>query len=158
MSVKSVKVVSACVLFIVFNCLLTWTQLKDVFISSDDKAATLQAYSDLVYILSNVSSLPPPTPVSTTCLPPPLPSRPNCSGQPGLSGQIMEQPRRLGLMILFGFEVDTLEIALREQLQLVEKVFLVESTKTHKGVSFFSSSNVFTNSKYRWQSLYYGND
>ena len=37
-------------------------------------------------------------------------------------------------MILFGFEVDTLEIALREQLTLVDKVFIVESSVTHKGV------------------------
>ena len=39
------------------------------------------------------------------------------------------------LMILFGFEVDTLEIALREQLGLVDKLFIVESSVTHKGVS-----------------------
>ena len=39
-------------------------------------------------------------------------------------------------MILFGFEVDTLEIALREQLNFVDKVFIVESTLTHKGVRF----------------------
>ena len=41
-------------------------------------------------------------------------------------------------MILFGFEVDTLEIALREQLKFVDKVFIVESTLTHKGVSFLA--------------------
>ena len=38
-------------------------------------------------------------------------------------------------MILFGFEVDTLEIALREQMELVDKIFVVESNFTHKGVS-----------------------
>ena len=38
-------------------------------------------------------------------------------------------------MLLFGFEVDTLEIALREQIDLVDKVFIVESSLTHKGVS-----------------------
>ena len=37
-------------------------------------------------------------------------------------------------MMLFGFEVDTLEIALREQSDLVDKIFVVESTFTHKGV------------------------
>ena len=53
-------------------------------------------------------------------------------------------------MILFGFEVanscfcctftsliaevDVLEIALREQLDLVDHVFIVEATVTHKGV------------------------
>ena len=40
------------------------------------------------------------------------------------------------LMILFGFEVDTLEIALREQSDVVDKIFLVESTFTHQGVEF----------------------
>ena len=38
------------------------------------------------------------------------------------------------LMFLFGFEVDTLEIALREQQDLVDKIFLVESSATHRGV------------------------
>ena len=38
-------------------------------------------------------------------------------------------------MILFGFEVDTLEIALKEQQDLVDKIFIVESSASHKGVS-----------------------
>ena len=37
-------------------------------------------------------------------------------------------------MIMFGFEVDTLEISLREQLDWVDTVFLVEATTTTKGV------------------------
>ena len=37
-------------------------------------------------------------------------------------------------MFLFGFELDTLEIALREQQDLVDKIFLVESSATHRGV------------------------
>ena len=40
-------------------------------------------------------------------------------------------------MMMFGFEVDTLEISLREQLEWVDTVFLVEATTTTKGVSFF---------------------
>ena len=32
-------------------------------------------------------------------------------------------------------QVDTLEIALREQLGMVDAIFLVESVLTHKGVS-----------------------
>jgi hypothetical protein len=36
--------------------------------------------------------------------------------------------------MLFGFEADTLEIALRDQLDLVDWFFIVESTVTHKGV------------------------
>jgi len=35
-------------------------------------------------------------------------------------------------MLLFSFEVDTLEITLHEVLDLVDVVFLVESTLTHK--------------------------
>ena len=38
-------------------------------------------------------------------------------------------------MMMFGFEVDTLEISQREQLDWVDMVFLVEATTTTKGVS-----------------------
>ena len=50
--------------------------------------------------------------------------------------------RRLVLMFLFSFEVDVLEIALREQQDLVDKIFLVESSASHRGVRRFSF--------YRW--------
>ena len=124
MPAKGVKAVYVCICigFIMFNSLLMWTQLKDRFPrqlwNSSDQDTTYQEYSRLIFILSNVTSLPPPAPISPTCRPPPLPFRPDCSGQPGLTGQAMENPRKLCLMILFGFEVDTLEIALREQLHL----------------------------------------
>ena len=39
-------------------------------------------------------------------------------------------------MLMFGFEVDTLEIHLREAADMVDVVFLVESTVTHHGVRF----------------------
>ena len=32
-------------------------------------------------------------------------------------------------------KVDVLEIALREQLEMIDQVFIVEATVTHKGVS-----------------------
>jgi hypothetical protein len=38
-------------------------------------------------------------------------------------------------MMLFSYELDILEIALKEQQDLVDKIFLVESSATHKGVS-----------------------
>ena len=63
------------------------------------------------------------------------PRLPSCSGQPGLTGRRLASPRKLVLLFLFGFEADVLEIALREQLDLVDKVFLVESTVSHRGVS-----------------------
>ena len=37
-------------------------------------------------------------------------------------------------MVLFSFEVDTLEILLMEHLDLLEKIFIVESSWSHKGV------------------------
>ena len=37
-------------------------------------------------------------------------------------------------MILFSFEVDTLEIALREIQDVVDHIFIVESSYTHRGV------------------------
>ena len=150
------KVIPVCIfLLVVVGCLSTLNRPGDVLryfndvllkyrdmLVHDDAAV----YRDLVYVLANVSSLPPPAPVSPSCRPPALPSWPDCSGQPGLTGQIMEHPRRLGLMILFGFEVDTLEIALREQHRMVDKVFLVESTKTHKGVSCFNTEKSLNSS------------
>ena len=90
---------------------------------------------DLVYTLSHVAAAPPPYPVNTTCYPPPLPRYPSCKGETGLTGKRLPKPRKVILMILFAFEVDTLEIALREQMDLLDKIFLVESVLTHKGVS-----------------------
>ena len=51
---------------------------------------------------------------------------------------MLTEPRRLVLMFLFSFEVDVLEIALREQQDLVDKIFLVESSASHRGVRRFS--------------------
>ena len=38
------------------------------------------------------------------------------------------------MMTMFGFEVDTLEIALREQLDYLDMIFIIESTLNQKGV------------------------
>lgn len=37
------------------------------------------------------------------------------------------------MMTMFGFEVDTLEIALREQLDYLDMIFIIESTLNQKG-------------------------
>ena len=44
-------------------------------------------------------------------------------------------------MIMFGFEVDTLEIALKQQQDLVDKIFILESSFTHRGVSSTTECN-----------------
>ena len=85
--------------------------------------------------LSRLAALPPPVPPPAKCSAPQMPHLPSCLGQPGLTGTRLATPKRLVLMILFSFEVDTLEIALREQLEHVDKIFIVEATTTTKGVS-----------------------
>ena len=85
--------------------------------------------------LSRLASLTPPAPPPPQCSAPRLPRLPSCRGQPGLTGAQLATPRRLVLMLLFSFEVDTLEIALREQQDLLDKIFIVEATTTTKGVS-----------------------
>ena len=87
-----------------------------------------------MFTLALVAATTPHAPVDMSCLPPSIPTIPTCHGETGLTVEILGKPRKVVLMILFSFEVDTLEISLREQLDLVDKVFLVESTVTNKGV------------------------
>ena len=90
---------------------------------------------DPIISLSKLSSWPPDTQVNHSCSPPAPPAPPSCHGQPGLTGDMLTSPRRLVLMMLFSFEVDVLEISLREQLDWVDKIFIVEATTTTKGVA-----------------------
>ena len=83
--------------------------------------------------LAALAALPPPVPPSPSCRPPPLPTEPICNDT-AFSGQRLDKPRKLALMLLFGFEVDTLEVQLREVVDLVDVIFIVEATVTHHGV------------------------
>ena len=60
---------------------------------------------------------------------------PDCRYQGGLSGELLESPRKIILMVIFSFEVDTLEVALKEQQDMVDMIFIVESSVAYKGVS-----------------------
>ena len=84
--------------------------------------------------LASLSALSPPISPHPSCSPPTLPPIPSCAGQPGLTGERLAHERKVVLMMMFGFEVDTLEISLRSQLDWVDTVFLVEATSTTKGV------------------------
>ena len=83
--------------------------------------------------LAALAALPPPVPPSPSCRPPPLPTEPICNDT-AFSGQRLDKPRKLALMLMFGFEVDTLEVQLREVVDLVDVIFIVEATVTHHGV------------------------
>ena len=54
--------------------------------------------------LAAVAAFPPPVAPSTSCSPPPLPSSPSCK-DPAFTGTVLPKPRRIVLMLLFGFEV-----------------------------------------------------
>ena len=95
----------------------------------------LEYSSDAVLSLAKLALLPPPAPPSPSCSPPRLPARPSCRGHTGLTGHLLTEPKKLVLMMLFSFEVDTLEISLREQQDWVDMIFIVEATTTTKGVS-----------------------
>jgi hypothetical protein len=84
--------------------------------------------------LARVGRVPPPAPANSTCGPPALPQRPVCSGASAFNGTCLSSPRRIACMMQLGFESDTLEIALREVVDVVDVVFLVESTRFHNAV------------------------
>ena len=96
---------------------------------------------NLVNVLSVVAALPPPVPPSPQCEAPPVSPPARCD-DPGL-GELMVTPRHLVTMILFSVEVDTLEIALKEMMDIVDVIFLVEATKSHKGVCIFFYLKLF---------------
>ena len=98
------------------------------------RGAGIPYNSNPILTLSSLSALSPPSSSPPSCSPPTLPHIPSCAGQPGLTGERLAHERKVVLMMMFGFEVDTLEISLREQLDWVDTVFLVEATSTTKGV------------------------
>ena len=122
----------ACVLVITVGAIHTFTATDEVSNDVSDKESKKDTTKgDLVFTLAQVAALPPHVPINHTCFPPPLPRYPSCKAE---TGRRLDKPRKVVLMILFGFEVYTLEIALREQMDLLDKIFIVESTLTNKGV------------------------
>ena len=121
-----------------------WVVSVSIFLTTNIKTVIPHQYAPPCYdppisdnpisSLAAVSAIPPPVPVNSSCHPPPLPPHPDCDHDPGLTGEHLHQPRKLVLMTLFSFEADTLEIMLREQLDLVDFVFIVEGSVTHRGV------------------------
>ena len=49
------------------------------------------------------------------------------------------------MMFLFSYEVDVLEIALHEAHDIVDKIVIVESSMSHRGVSFITMNNMLMN-------------
>ena len=72
--------------------------------------------------------------------------RPQCDGQSGLTGQLRKQPAKIVMMFLFSYEVDVLEIMLHESIDSVDKIVIVESSVSHRGVS---SDKLFSRVEWR---------
>jgi hypothetical protein len=83
----------------------------------------------------------PLTPINTTCQQPPTllrepPSKHDCQEwkHSAFSGKVRSRPLKIGHAINFGFDVDTLEIHLREICDVVDKIFIMEATTSHNGL------------------------
>ena len=77
----------------------------------------------------------PYVPVNSTCrAPKPLDlSKIECTTKQDAFTGKRKTPARIGHMIQFGYDVDTLEIHLHEIYDVVDYIFLIESTISHKG-------------------------
>jgi hypothetical protein len=78
----------------------------------------------------------PIVPVDESCLTAPqvqVPSDSECRSHSTVFEGKRSRPAKIAHMIQFGFEVDVLEIHLREVYDVVDVFFILESTKAHKG-------------------------
>lgn len=112
-----------------------WDDFKEVLRQWNDTASA--SYSKLLIDkLTTFLVLEPLVPVNLQCTPPPLPSSAeiNCTLYPNaFNGAKRSEPVKLGALIQFGFDVDVLEIHMNELYDVVDKFFLIESTRAHFG-------------------------
>ena len=71
------------------------------------------------------------------CLPPPLqnPSKMKCKGDyphAGFKDSPRSSPKKIAVSFQYGLETDVLEIFLMEVYDIVDKIFLTESVRTHR--------------------------
>ena len=128
--------------------LMIFTQSAVIRSENSDQS---EVNTSLIKVFATIAAIPPTVEEDTTCRPKQLPRWsifidmsillsallcrfPSCQNQTGLTGELLKTNRKIVLMILFSFEVDTLEIALREQQDLVDMIFIVESSISHKRV------------------------
>ena len=98
--------------------------------TTENPEIILRSNKNILKLLADVAKIPPSV-MSTSATAPPLPPRPNCKGLSGLTGELLARPRKLIHLFTLAFEIDTLEIVLREEHDIVDKIFIVEATKTH---------------------------
>ena len=99
-----------------------------------DQESSKAFISRLIGELVKFDEVEPVVPVNQTCMaPPPLPdpAQIDCSASPSAFGEKRGRPAKVAHMIQLGFEVDTLEIHLRELYDVVDYFFILESTRAH---------------------------
>jgi hypothetical protein len=109
-----------------------WAELASRAASEEQKAA---AFSKLIFELSHFSVKEPLVPIDESCrVPPelPNPSSIDCMRYPEAFSGKRSSPAKIAHMVQFGFDVDVLEIHLRELYDIVDKFFILESTRAHK--------------------------
>ena len=82
------------------------------------------------------AALEPAVRLNASCTAPPLPdaAKLECGWPHDRAGFVRKRaaPRRLGLAVLYGYEVDVLELLLAEVYDVVDRVFLCESMQSHR--------------------------
>jgi hypothetical protein len=90
----------------------------------------------LVNVLTDYLVREPTIPINSSCKVPSLlePSEINCTIYPKAfaSGKMRNKPAKIAHLIQFGFDVDVLEIHLRELYDIVDYFFILESTRSHR--------------------------
>jgi hypothetical protein len=101
--------------------------------TSDDDACHAHVVDRLAYLAAR----PPLHAPNSACTPPaPTPrTAAECARHPeAFSGRLRTADARIGVVVDLGFDADVLEIALHEYVGVVDRVFIVESTRAHRGL------------------------
>lgn len=103
---------------------------------SNDHSQTIHYSQEMIETLTTFLVLEPIAEINKSCLKPNLtsPAKIDCSQYPAAFGPNATKratPRKVAHLIQFGFDVDILEIHLHEIYDLVDYIFIIESTHAH---------------------------
>lgn len=86
-------------------------------------------FDQLIYDLTEYVIMPPNVPINDSCKAPSYTI--DCNKYPDVFSGKLETPRKLGITIQFGFDLDVLEIALYQYYDIVDYIFIAESVRAH---------------------------
>jgi Glycosyltransferase family 17 len=117
------------------KCLMgiKWSALVDAIQSKSD-ALYIEIVKSVIDVSVKFLLLEPITGINAQCIAQPVTI--NCAAYPTLFTRQRATPVKIAHFIQLGFDVDTLEIHLYEIYDVVDKIFIIESTLSHfKGIS-----------------------